>query len=340
MEVIIYKEINKELEEIWKTEKIGQESNYCSNLKWCKIWWKHFKNKNKKLNIIVIREKGDVKLIAPFYKEKKILKLIGTDQDFVDEFRIIFKNKKYLKKLYEVIFMEGLRIHFKFINTESLEFIELYKYLYEKKILFCSKVVDLKPISEIVKLHEVNVKNKKMRDDINRIKRKIELDEKIIFTLEEDKKNEIFETFKDFHTDRWEFSMFKKNKILDFFKEMYEKNEQCIVSSLKQGDKFISLHFGYRVGKQKMWSAIPTFNKEYQNYSPGKVFLFECLKYLKGADEIEHFDFGRGAEKYKFWFSTKSETLVNIKTYQEIKFPIFNRYISIVLKKIWEKYGV
>jgi CelD/BcsL family acetyltransferase involved in cellulose biosynthesis len=98
------------------------------------------------------------------------------------------------------------------------------------------------------------------------------------------------------------------------------------------GEKTIAYHLGYRDSKSVLNSAIPSYSNEFNDISPGKVLLYEILEYCKYNGD-KTFDFGRGAEEYKYWFANDSSVLFHIKTYNKdnlfVKFKIIvNRIIN------------
>ena len=80
---------------------------------------------------------------------------------------------------------------------------------------------------------------------------------------------------------------------------------------------------------------MPTYDINYKQISPGKVLLYELISEIFSLEtneeqannaagsllhkNIEKFDFGRGSEPYKNWFSNYEEILFNITTFQTKK---------------------
>ena len=62
-------------------------------------------------------------------------------------------------------------------------------------------------------------------------------------------------------------------------------------------DEIIAAHLGYK-DEEKMFYIFPTFNKKYQNYSPGNILLMYLITNFFEEGGIK-FDFTIGNEEYK-----------------------------------------
>src|ERR1035437_3420633 len=93
----VYTEFDSFLVKSWK-DLYNKGANYNLSYEWCSLWFKYF-NKKKELYIITYCEDGALKMLAPFYKRKNTVSLIGTKPDLYDEFGIIYESEKYISKL-------------------------------------------------------------------------------------------------------------------------------------------------------------------------------------------------------------------------------------------------
>tara|TARA_B100000524_G_C23507319_1_gene319277 strand:- start:295 stop:690 length:396 start_codon:yes stop_codon:yes gene_type:complete len=112
--------------------------------------------------------------------------------------------------------------------------------------------------------------------------------------------------------------------------------------------QIISIHFGFSYLKWLFWYK-PAYNKNFENYSPGKIHLLLLVKY--GIENgFAGIDLLQGDEKYKFsWASNinKTETLIvnlgvtslqfwwntKLKKILVIHFGYYWRYIKSYIKK-------
>lgn len=339
LEIRIYEEFSEELINKWNVLYRNSEVDSVYNLNpcWCIIWWNNFKERKSKLKILIIEDRGELKLLAPLYEKNNMLFLIGTEIDFIDEFRILYKDKKYYKFFLDYLFKNNYQINWRFLNVNTEEFKELFKYIYLNEINYSSEIIDIKPYVKTDFLYK-----KKIRDDINRIENKIfdNFKEKVTFNYDEEKTEKLFNIFLDFHYKKWGENMFENEKIVSFFKDQVLKNESTKLSTLRVGDNIIAVHLGYEA-KNILSSAVPTYNSSYKEFSPGKVLLYKLVTSMKeNNNKVNTVDFGRGAEQYKSWFSNAEDTLVNFTVIKHNNRLIIFKFIIKILKKIFRLKGV
>ncbi|TCS71939.1 CelD/BcsL family acetyltransferase involved in cellulose biosynthesis [Sulfuritortus calidifontis] len=91
-----------------------------------------------------------------------------------------------------------------------------------------------------------------------------------------------------------------------FFARLLEASlgETVHFSSLALNDRAISWHLGF-VDRYCFYYYIPTYDKAFESYSPGKVHISMLIEecYAQG---LRKFDFLRGCEKYKFDWTDRS----------------------------------
>ena len=97
--------------------------------------------------------------------------------------------------------------------------------------------------------------------------------------------------------------------------------------------KTVAYLFAYKDSYGYINSAIPSYSKIYDDISPGKILLFDILEASKEKN-IKVFDFGRGAERYKYWFSNESSILFHIHTNKRSNLV---SKIKIFLNKVFNK---
>jgi len=330
----IYKTLNDvELNKKWE-ELYFKGANYNLSLDWCKSWLKYFKKANQELFIFTIWQNDKLMLLAPFYRQKNILYLIGTNPDLFDNFDILYKNEKYTEYMLNYIFKKGYQIDFKYLNADTKIAKNLIKYLYQKNIYYESIVIDTNPK---VNFDKFKIK-KYIKNDIKRLKNKAlkKFGEPFKFDFNVKKELPVLDEFILLHKKRWNGGPFKNIKKLDLFIKEISLTDLVILSKLSIKNNTVAFNLLYKSSNKILSSAIPCYNDEFNDISPGKVLLYEILEYCKlKGDKV--FDFGRGAEEYKYWFATDSSVLFHIKTYNKknilvkLKF-IINKIINKIIR--------
>jgi len=271
-------------------------------------------------------------LLAPLYKQKNQLSLIGTNPDLCDSFDILYEDSKYLKFFFDYIYKKKYQMNFKYLDANSEVSKVLIKFLYQNKIEYNSEIIDTKPKTNL-DIFKVKTKEKSdIKRCMNRAIKKYNHNLEFIYKLDIDKN--IISDFISTHKKRWNGGPFEKIKKLElFFNDIY-KIDLAVISGLSLSDKIVAYHFGYLDSNNILNSAIPSYSNEYNDISPGKVLLYELLEYSK-ENRSKVFDFGRGAEEYKYWFSNESSILFNLTTYnkKDIKY-IIKKFIFRVINKI------
>ncbi|MDD3013834.1 MAG: GNAT family N-acetyltransferase, partial [Candidatus Gastranaerophilales bacterium] len=305
----IYSEINSELVNSWQ-ELYNLGGNYNLSPDWCTLWFKYFKRK-RNLYIITIWENDELKLLAPFYIYRNRLSLLGTKPDMYDEFNILYSDVKYINKLIDYIIENKLEINFKHVNCESEFSKVLVKSLSSKGIRYISHVTELKPF-----LNRPFEPKRKLKDDLKRCKNNaVKLyKEELCFEYNiEDRKNYIKE-FMTLHKKRWNGGMLVKKANLELFVEdLLMRTDLTTFSRLSFSNinQTVAYHLGYVDSNNTFCSSMPVYNTDFKPISPGKVLLNELITEVFNKN-INKFDFGRGSEPYKSWFSDNESVLFNL----------------------------
>ena len=323
----LFSDFDKVPVKLWQ-ELYNRGANYNLSYEWCSLWFKYF-GKNKKLRIITIWEGEELRLLAPFYSVRERLSLIGAKPDLYDEFDILYTDEKYLDKLFDYIEEKKLEINFKHVNSESKTAKFIIKKMCQKGLKKVSNVTETKPYTSA----EFSPK-RKMKDDIKRCKNnavKLYGDD-LAFKYKLEKEESFIDEFISLHKKRWNGGLFvKKANVEAFIKELFLKTDVVLMSrlSLSQSDKTVAYHLGYLDSNDVLWSSLPAYNTEFKPVSPGKVLLYNLISEAFN-NQVKRFDFGRGSEPYKNWFSNNESVLFNIETYN-------NRVIVIKIRNLIEK---
>ena len=329
----IYQEIDDDaiIKDNW-IKLYNNGANYNLSLVWCETWLKYFKKENQELFIFTIWKDNELMLLAPLYKQKNQLSLIGTNPDLFDSFDVLYKDSKYLKFFFEYIYKKKYQMNFKYLDSNSDIAKVLIKFLYQNKIEYNSEVIDTKPRTQL-DIFKIKTKEKSdIKRCHNRAIKKYNKNLEFIYSLDINKN--ILKDFVATHKKRWNGGPFDKIKSLETFFNDINKTDLTVISGLYLNDKIIAYHFGYLDSNNTLNSAIPSYSNEYNDISPGKVLLYELLEYNK-ENNSKVFDFGRGAEEYKYWFSNESAILFNLITYnkKDIK-HIVKKFVLRVINKL------
>jgi len=306
-------------------------ANYNLSFAWCDIWLKYFKKIDQDIFIFTIWNNENLVFLAPLYKSKNNLYLIGSDPDLFDSFNLLYENEKYIKQFYNCIYKNNYNIDFRYLDADSMCAKILVKYLYQNNINYDSKIIDTKPLTAFDSF-QTKIKN---NSDIKRCKNRAikRYQSELNFTFSVQKDNNTMSEFIEIHKNRWKGGPFQKIDNYDLFIKDISQTNLVVLSKLYMKNKVIAYHLAYKDSKGILNSVIPSYSNKYNDLSPGKVLLFEILEYCR-SNNYKVFDFGRGAEEYKYWFSNESTILFHIKTYSNSNFLIKIKNLS---NKIFNK---
>jgi len=311
------------LKENW-IKLYNKGANYNLSFVWCNTWLKHFKKTNQDIFIFTIWNDEKLVFLAPLYKSKNNLYLIGSNPDLFDSFGLLYENEKYIKQFYDFIFKNNYNIDFRYLDADSMIAKVLIKYFYQNNITYDSKIIDTKPKTEFDSFKIKTKENSDIKRCKNRAIKSYRSELGFKFSIKKDDKT--FSEFIQIHKERWHGGPFQDIENFDLFIKDISQTDLVILSKLYIKNKTVAYHFTYMDSNSILNSAIPSYSNEYNAISPGKVLLFEILEYCKN-NNYKVFDFGRGAEEYKYWFSNESSILFHIKTYS-------NSNILIKLKNL------
>lgn len=323
------------LKENW-IKLYNKGANYNLSFDWCNIWLKYFKKKDQDTFIFTIWNDEELVFLAPLYRNKNNVYLIGSNPDLFDSFGFLYENEKYLKQFYIFIFKNNYNIDFRYLDANSMIAKVLIKYCYQNNIAYDSEIIDTKPLTGFA-LYQTKIK---LNSDIKRCKNRAikNYQSELGFKFSVKKDDNMMNEFIQIHKERWNGGPFQNIENYDLFIKDISQTDLVILSKLYVENRTIAYHLAYKDSKGVLNSAIPAYSNKYIDLSPGKVLLFEMLAYCKN-NNYTVFDFGRGAEEYKYWFSNESSILFHIKTYSNsnifIKFKNLSNKIFNKLNRIF-----
>jgi len=312
-------------------------ANYNLSLQWCKTCIKYFLKENQNIFIFTIWNDNTLVFLAPLYKSKSNLYLIGSNPDLFDSFSLLYSDEKYIKKFYDFVFNNKYNIVFKYLDADSTISKLLIKYLYQNNISYESQIIDTKPKTNF---DSFKIKTKE-NSDIKRCKNRAikNYNDELSFNADVIKNTEVLNEFISMHKERWGGGPFESIDKYDLFIKEISNTSLVVLSRLYIKNETVAYHLGYKDSNEILNSAIPSFSNKYNDISPGKVLLYEVLKDCKDNND-EVFDFGRGAEEYKYWFSNESSILFHITTQNNKNFlsiiqKLFNRVFNKLIRTFY-----
>lgn len=329
--VIVFKAFSQGLRDAWIAlwEKLPQ-STYNLHPDWCRIWFESFGQKYT-LYILTHWNDGVLEVVFPLYIYRNHLCIVGAYPDLYDCAAPLYTNKSNLSKLIKYIVATGYDLDMRYLATEHTFCRLLFKEIYSHNFFYLSKFVDLKP-----RINFANYKvSKKLQYDARRCINRIEKEKSMTLSCKQVHSPEALRAFIALHRKRWNGGPFYfLSGLKGFIERIYAETTLLDLCALGSDECTVAYHLGYRNSDKSMTSAMPAFDPEYQMYSPGKVLLYQIV--IEEKDGKPHFDFGRGAEPYKYWFSNEEDVLVHIKTYRRLTFlKTFSERLTSLLRKIF-----
>lgn len=328
----IYNNIDDKLYEEWESlYKLG--AGYNLSPAWCRAWLKYF-GKPENTKIIAIWEHNELKLLAPFYIRKNRLVLIGTKPDLYDEFNILYREKKYIDKLIKYILGKGFQLNFRHLDSESEFSKELVKYISGNSVNQHSHVDETKLF-----VKDEFTPPGSFRTDVRRCRRNLLKDknEEYVFEFRAEKSDALVNDFIKLHTQRWGGGLLENNSaITDFLREIL-KDDLTVLSRLymKNSGETAAICVGYLDSNSKYTYSMTTYNRAYNKYSPGKVFINDLINAVF-ENGIKYFDMGRGSEAYKGWVANGQSILFSINTNNNPKYYKVQRFVWKILDLVFK----
>jgi len=334
----IFNNLEPELEDLWKKFEEKSYHTFFQNLFFIK---KITTLKKSNFYFVVIYDSDEIIAIFPFEIKRifavKILQWLGTKySDYCCP--LISKEHKINSELFKDLWARIL----KKIDCDIIILNNQPKYIDNLENPFVNFLTN----SEISKVFLIdlpdnkneyykNIENKKFLNEFKRTTNKII--EKHDLKFENiDIKNS---SFQPSDLIKKKISVLNKN----FFRESIEKNfidffdnlilhfpGQIKLSVLKIDKEIVAANLGF-LKSRKFYYYMPTlFTNNYNRYSPGKILINELIKWSI-ENKIKVFDFGLGEEKYKKYWSNRTEALFRYFYTRNLKGIITLRIIKIYL---------
>lgn len=313
---------------------------------WMYYWWRYYKDNESNLFIILLKDNGKIKGIAPLYLKKasmlfKKLRMLGTNEacpdhlDFItgegQEDITIKTMLRYIESIgkWDILDITNLQS-----NTKILKHVEE---VFGKKIVRIDqnftvcRYIDLKqPWNNILENF-----NPRLRNTIRRKGNKLKKLQNVVFTGF-DENIEFDNIFNKFvmlaikrHSEKKIVSPYKNKKFHEFHrkvgKEFYDKGMVKII--------FLEINFEIIAGiylfiyNNKILYYQSGFLHEWKKLSPGSLLFYHCIK-MGYENQKDEFDFLQGDEEYKMEWSNLQRKNIRITIYNKT----FNAAIYYLIK--------
>lgn len=307
---------------------------------WMKAFIKHFDKNSVKYFIVIAIENKKIIGIAPLaIREKKVgfskVNVLQTLVNRTSDYSDFYFDKNYngyeiMKNILKVIYEK--KEHWDYIEltnfntrSSSIFLIQELALNYFKSECFLEQSI-MTPYFNYG-IDEVKI-NKKQMKDIERREKKLIGDNEITINVGSEWNEEVWKALIEFHKAKWEKSIFYNSQYIDFYEEaiktLYEK-DMVEFSYIKIGDDIGAIHFGFKNHK-KVYYYIPIYNPKYATTGVGTILLKHIFDHYKTSKT--EFDFLRGNELYKFYWTDKLHMNYNIYISDKLYLKL---YIKLLL---------
>lgn len=291
---------------------------------WLDVWYRHYRYPCS-LYITVLYDGDDIVAIAPFcLVPRRKFGMSGTALSFMgismSDYCEIIYDPSYpdQQEIYRTLFdvLEKYRKHWSLVALDEIpENSDLFRYVSNSLVhkfsgisvgSECSYVDTSRPWTE----YSTAIFSKGMAKK----KRGLSKFGEVKFGQVSDVRDvqpfmsELFET----HIRRWsgtgDTSRFLESNQQDYFLDMAQTlfpRDMVDLSYLSVNGRKVAFHFGFK-DAERLYVYLHTFDPEYQEYSIGRLFLYELIAHSYGT--YGYVDFLRGSEAYKEQFDLVKDT--------------------------------
>jgi len=301
---------------------------------WLFHWWKHYGG-DKKLRILLIKERDKILGIAPFMQSRyrigwfsvNVLENICSEN--CDYSGIILTEKKHesiallMDYLARIIKDEKLIIRIYHIPENSV-FLSILREQYPShsdSLFLNEKIISFCPYIELPATFEeyFNALSKKKRANVRRARRSLEQDHVVEFRnySEDDDLRSQLQVLFEFHQKRWQekniISKFTTSEARGFYMDVSQafiKNKWLNFSFLNVDGKTVSAEWGFDYNKESYYMS-GAFDLHYSGYSLGTLHLMKLVENAIQNGQRK-FDFLKGDQAYKSRWATSKTANIRI----------------------------
>lgn len=301
---------------------------------WVTTYLKHFdKGLKYNLRILLVYEKKKLIAIFPLVNDGKILRFITNKTvDYnnvyvdksVNKYTVIEKSINYIVENFknESIIFNNITAGSELYIINDVLFNKFdYNTVLEESVIV--PILDNKSENRDSKFRKKQIK------DIERRVRKAQKDKELIFSIDCELDDKLWNFIKENHKKKWDRSVFKNEDYVSFYNELNSKmNENMQISKLEIDGEIAAAHFGFK-DENKVYYYIPIYDEKYSNIGAGYMLLKEIIDKYSDKDE---FDFLRGNEGYKFNWTDNINLNYNLYA-EKSDVKSFKNHLKIYFKK-------
>lgn len=343
--IIIYKELNTEVEKLWKKIQNEAEITFFQTYEYNFEILKVIPEKSKLNPIIVcIFENNTLKALIPFELKKKISNyLCWLNQDKID-FIIPLIKKDFnldiftIEKIFELILQKFPSIDGIFLDKQ-IEKIKNFENPFVKllKNKFYSHVYKIK-LPKTYKEYEDQVLKKSFSTQNKRKKKMLKNSGLLKFKsannfYEKNKLLDILFSNKKVYKFGVQKKPFNDNDKLFYKNLVNNKDINTHLSYLKINENFLSIHLGIIFRDTYNYLIISNIDSPYNRLSPGRILVYYLIRFCI-KKKIIFFDFLLGDENYKKNWSNKNSSTFYFMKMIKVKFFLNFKIIRRIFNNI------
>ena len=312
---------------IWNSllQRDGHDNSIYLTYEWISTWWRHF-GEGKKLNILVVEKEQQIIGIIPLMKVEyrigsfrlRTLEGIGSiSNNYMglaspqNEGEVVAAFFSYLQ---EELGKSRLVVKLDYVPGDSSFLATMRKqaFLFSKRLVFQERVAALAPYLSLRGTwdEQYRLLSRNRRTAIKRALRSLGKDSRVVEFHECTVHNldDVLTKLFDLHQRRWQSTGY--NALLSDLrvKEFYRDIAACFVhkgwlrlSYLTVDGELGSAVFGYTY-RRRFYGVTIARDLRYSKYSIGHIHIMHLLKSAI-AENMKEFDFLRGVEPYKFYWT-------------------------------------
>jgi len=318
--------------------KCQDDNSIFLTYEWLWTWWRHF-GEGKKLNILLGQVIGIIPLMKMEYKigpiKLHILEKISlTSCNYVwltrpeNRQEAIIAVLAYLK---EELSKNKLALRLTLVPEDSkfLDLIHTHTSLVSEELVIQERITTAAPYITLPTTFDEYFRalGPRWRKKLRWASRSLEKSHNVAFKqFTADSVEEGLNKFFDLHQRRWQSvnirGVFSTSKMKDFYREIasqFLRKNWLHFSCLTVGNEMASGEYGF-VYNRKFYAFTGARDTRYPKYSVGHLHGMYLIKYAIN-NHLQEFDFLRGEEPYKFYWTKSTRKYIEIRIIKRGYFP-------------------
>lgn len=155
-----------------------------------------------------------------------------------------------------------------------------------------------------------------------------------------DDNDEFWVMFRDLHRKAWPASPFREEKGRAFYDDLKASpgmKDKLELSVAEFDGRPVAMHFGF-VDSRKLYYYMPVMDREFRKDRVGAALLYAMIQHYQKTVEV--FDFMRGMEAYKLWYTDDLEVNLRIVIHKSSSFRAFLYNVAEVTRRFVIELGL